>query len=122
MDFVREGGWPMYPILACGVAAIVLAVRHALVPQRSLRPLVVGLAATAAVLGVFGTVVGVMHSIAGIDEVPGELKYALFLKGLREALNDAGAGLLAAALAALPATVGTWRMARREERLPDPPR
>lgn len=115
MDFVREGGWPMYPVLACGLAAIVLAARHALWPQRSLRPLVVGLAAAAVAWGLAGTVMGVIHSIGGLDDVGGELKYALFLKGLREALNCAGAGLLAAALVAVPAAVGSWRMARREE-------
>ncbi len=51
LTFWQEGGWPMYPVLLCGFAAVGLGLLAALVKQRVL----VGLSVAALVLcGLFG--------------------------------------------------------------------
>ena len=33
MDMIREAGWPIYPIIAVGLAALVTALRYAVAPE-----------------------------------------------------------------------------------------
>jgi hypothetical protein len=114
MRIILEGGWPMYPILALGVLCLLLAVRHAAVPQRSLVPLIVGSAVAAVLFGFFGTTVGLMHAIEGTRDLPPDERY-LWVIGLKEALSCAGSALALVLLATPLATVGSWRLAKRAE-------
>src|SRR5689334_19398866 len=108
LNVMREGGWPMFPTMALGLAALVLSLRHALVPQRSLVPLVLGLGGAALMMGLFGTVVGVQTSAEGIRDAPPEMRW-IFLIGLKESLHNLGVGALAATVAAGLCGVGSWR-------------
>ena len=113
-DFIREAGWPIYPVLALGLSGIAVAVRHALVPQRSLRPLAGGLLAAAVIMGLLGFVVGYQHSVRGIEDGSPDVRW-LVLVGSREALNCLVGGLSCALVGALALTVGSYKMARRLE-------
>ncbi len=114
MGFIREAGWPIFPIMIFGAGALAAGIRHALVPQRSLVPMVLGLCVATAVMGLLGTALGVQHSIGGITDADPKYRW-LVLVGLRESLNcfdGAFAFILPAALAAM---TGSYRMATRIE-------
>jgi len=114
MSFIREAGWPIFPIMILGACALASALRHALLPQRSLVPLTVGLCAATLVMGVLGTALGVQHSIHGIiDADPGIRWYVLL--GLRESLNCLDGALLFILPALLAGLTGSYRMATRIE-------
>jgi hypothetical protein len=113
-DVIREGGWPMFPILALGVAALLAGLRHAVYPQRSLRPLVIGLAVSTVVMGLFGTALGIQQSARYIGDVPPEQRF-IFLIGLAESLNCLAIALAFTLPAAFLGTLGAFRMARRLE-------
>ena len=113
-EVIREGGWPMFPILALGVTALLAGLRHALFPQRSLRPLVIGLAVSTVVMGLLGTALGVQTSARFIGQVPPEQRY-IFLIGLAESLNCLAVALALVLPAGFLGTLGAFRMARRLE-------
>jgi hypothetical protein len=113
-DIILEAGWPIFFIFAFGFAALAIALRHALVPQRSLVPLIVGAAAITLLFGVFGTTVGLIHAIEGTMRLPPDQRY-IWVIGLKEALHDVGAAFALVILAAPLAAIGSFRMARRLE-------
>ena len=116
MDFIHEAGWPIYPVMLFGFSSLLLAVRHAAVPQRSLRPLVNGLAAAAVLFGLCGTALGMITSVRGLDGVADPaLAVRLFLKGLQESLNNAAAGTMLATASIALSAIGSYRMERRRE-------
>ncbi|MSP61383.1 MAG: hypothetical protein EXR72_13760 [Myxococcales bacterium] len=115
-DFLREAGWPVYPTLIMGLAAMLLAIRHALIPQRSLVPLCAGLAGAALAMGAFGTAVGLQHAASGMPDVAPSERW-IFLIGLKEALGCLSAALGPLVFSALLCGIGSWRMARRIERI-----
>ena len=117
-EIIRNAGWPIYPVLFFGGIALVLGVRHALVPQRSLLPLLVGFAAATIVMGCLGTSLGVQHTIEGIRERP-DLHW-MFVLGLGESLNNFSTALFLVLPATLAAAFGSWRMARRLEAIETP--
>lgn len=102
MNFIREAGWGIWPVLGFGGWALVAAVQQALAPQEG-RTRTIGLLLVLLMLaGVFGTVLGVQVSAEHIGEVsPGERW--IFLLGLRESLNNmvAALGLGAASVGVL---------------------
>jgi hypothetical protein len=116
MEFLREGGWPMYPTFALGFGGLALSLRYAMIPQRSLRPLALGLLAATFVMGFLGTVLGVQASARGIVEVPPENRW-LFLIGLKEASNCLAAALALILPGALALGAGSHRMSRRLEEI-----
>ncbi len=113
-EIIHEAGWPIYPVLLLSGIALLLSVRHALVPQRSLQPLIVGFIAATIAMGCLGTALGVQHSIGAIREVAPEMRW-IFLVGLGESLNNFSASLFLALPAILAAAIGSWKMARRIE-------
>jgi hypothetical protein len=115
-DYIREAGWPVYPILVLGFAALAVSVRHAVVPQRSLQPLAVWLSAATVLMGFLGTALGMQHSIEGVRGLPPEQRY-VFLIGLKESLCCLVDALTLVIPAALAAAWGSFRMARRLEDL-----
>ncbi len=113
-EIIYEAGWPAYPILALGGVALVQAIRHALWPQRSLVSIVVGLSIAAVLMGLFGTSLGVQHTIEGVGKMPPEERW-IFLIGLRESLQCFALSMALVIPAVLLATVGCHKLVRRQE-------
>lgn len=112
VDFVREGGWPMFPILILSLVAIGTCVRHALEPTRSLVPLGRGLVAASLCLGLFGAVLGFQVSVRAIEEVAPDLRWIVAI-GAREALNCLTLPLACAVLSVIALAIGSFRLASR---------
>jgi hypothetical protein len=113
---LREAGWPIYPILALGGAALVLSLKFAAFPQRSLRSLVFGVLAASLFMGVLGTILGLQHSIEGAREAPPELRWMVVV-GLQECLNCVAVALVMALPTALALGAGSHRLGRRLEEI-----
>lgn len=113
MDFIRDAGWGIYPVLFFGVFGVVVALRHATEPRRDRLALVAGLAIATVLLGMLGAVTGMQTSAAGYSAA-GTPPLHLFLVGLREASNNMVAALLFAVLQTLVATYGTVRAYKAE--------
>jgi hypothetical protein len=111
LDFVRDGGFGMIPVMLFGIASIVLAARYANAPKKGDLALLVGAGVATLLLGVLGTVIGVQVSARFLEQTPDKW---LFVQGLREALNVMVAALVATALQTVVATYGALKLARRE--------
>jgi hypothetical protein len=113
---IREAGWPIYPILALGGAALVLSLKYAAFPQRSLRALVLGILGASLVMGVLGSILGLQHSIEGLHDLPPDERWIVFM-GLRESLQCAVMSLTMALPTALALGAGSHRLGRRLEEI-----
>jgi hypothetical protein len=85
LDFIRSAGFPIYPVLVFGLAAIALAaleLKDGL--GRRVRP-AAWLMGVTMLSGLLGTVTGVQMSANHIGEVPDKF---IFLYGLSESLNN----------------------------------
>lgn len=113
-EFIREGGWPMFPTLSFGLVALVLAIWHAGRPSPAQRSLAMTFAVLTVVMGLFGTVLGVQLSSAAIRGVAPDQRW-IFLVGLAESLQN----LISALALLLPTTVaigvGDYRRAQESE-------
>jgi len=87
LNAIREGGWPMYVVLAVGVTSLTAAYRYSRDGRRDLLGLVLGLAAATLFAGVFGTVAGMMVSVDHIGEVPPDQRWIVLI-GFKESLNN----------------------------------
>src|SRR5262249_53074217 len=100
--FIREAGWPIFPIGISGVVSLVAAMRYAESPRRELFGRAVGLTITTLILGLLGTVLGVQMSARYIGEIPEKW---IFLIGLKESLNNLVASLVFATIVSLVLTL-----------------
>jgi uncharacterized membrane protein HdeD (DUF308 family) len=112
MDFIREGGWPMFPTLVLGIAALVLAVRYAARPERGQRALVNMVALVTLLMGILGTLLGVQLSANGIRDVGPDQKW-IFLIGLAESLSCVLGALVLLIPTMIFAGIGGYREAQK---------
>ena len=112
VDFLREGGWPMFPILALSLLGLAACVRHAMVPARSMVPLAKGAVLASLCLGLFGSVLGFQVSVRAIEEANPDLRWIIAV-GAREALNCLTLPLAFAVLSIGAVTFGSYRLALR---------
>lgn len=112
MDFIREGGWPMFPTLGIGIAALVLSVRYAARPERGQRSVVNMVALVTLLMGVFGTLLGVQIAAHAMRGVEPEQKW-IFLIGLAESLNCVLGALLLLIPTMIFAGIGGYREAQK---------
>lgn len=117
LDFIKEAGWGIYPILAFGLTMLGIALWHALAPAARRITLVLGFGAATLLSGVLGTVVGLQHSVLHIRNLPADDRW-VFLIGLRESLNCMVAALMLTIFAGLLATYGSYRRARAQDLSP----
>ena len=115
-QFLREAGWPIYPVLGLGLSGLVLSLRYSLFPQRSLRSLTLGLLAATLVMGVLGMLLGMQHAAEGLPEAPPDMKW-IFALGFKEAANCLDGALLCVLPASLALGVGSWKMGKRLEEI-----
>jgi hypothetical protein len=111
LDFIRDGGFGIIPVMLFGLASIVLAARYAHAPKKGDLALLVGVGVATILLGVLGTVIGVQAAARFLESTPDKW---LFVQGLREALNLMVTALVATALETIVATYGAVKLARRE--------
>ena len=108
MDFIRDAGFGIWPVLGFGGWALVAAIRHATAPREGGLRTVAFLLALTAIAGVLGTVIGVQVSAEHMPEVGPDEKW-IFLLGLRESLNNMVASLVLDTLSILALLVGHLR-------------
>ncbi|MEM9694237.1 MAG: hypothetical protein AAGA56_16930 [Myxococcota bacterium] len=97
-EFIVEAGWGIYPVVAFGVAAVIVSLRTILRPDPKGRITAAWLIGLTLVAGAFGTVTGLQASARYIDATPDKW---LFVVGLRESLNNMVAALLLIVVAML---------------------
>lgn len=114
MDFIHEAGWPIFPVMACGLGALTLSLGFAHHPTKSMGALIRNLCAATLLLGVLGTVLGLKHSFSYIGELPLE-KYGIFIKALDESINNVVAALVLVVPALLLHGAGQVRQLRAPE-------
>jgi hypothetical protein len=92
MNFIREAGWGIYPVLAFGVAGLVVAAQQLKGHDAKRTVTVLWLMALTTMAGVLGTATGMQASSRFIHETP---KKWIWLVGLQESLNNmVAAGVL----------------------------
>ncbi len=108
-DGFIEGGWPMYPVLIFGLLLLTAAWRYMRQPEERHLPLLRSLGSATLASGFLGTVLGVIHTLEAIHQVPLELTLRIALLGLGESLNNLALALLLFVLASVIRSVGTLR-------------
>lgn len=111
VEFIREAGWGIYPVLLFGGVSLAVSLRYAIAPRRELLPLVIGFAVATVIAGLLGAVTGIQTTVRYVGEVAASERW-LFLVGLRESLNNVVAALCIATIDALLATAGAYRFVR----------
>lgn len=107
-DAIHEAGWPVFPILGFGLAALILAAGYVRRPLESTAGLIRNLSIVTLLLGVFGTVLGLQHSIQFIDDLPADQRWIVW-KGLRETLHNLDFSILLIVPTWLLYTAGSFR-------------
>lgn len=100
MEFIREAGWGIYPVLAFGLAALIVAARQIGAPRAGRTTTAGLLMALTLAAGGLGTATGLKTSASHIHEVAFAEKW-IFLVGLSESLNNMVAALVLITLALL---------------------
>jgi hypothetical protein len=111
LDAIREGGWPIYLVMAFGAASLAASVHYSREGKKEYFAPAVGLTIAALLCGAFGTVAGFMISVEHIREVPDNMRWIVLI-GLKESLNNIGMALVFALGSTLLITRGAWRRSR----------
>ena len=116
-DFIRDGGFGMYPTLLFGGLSVAAALVLALKPERRFVPLLLALGATTGASGVLGTAMGFISSLRAVANLESPDRLTLLMLGAAESLNNLVLALACTVLAALVASVAAARVAlsRRAE-------
>jgi hypothetical protein len=111
LNAIREGGWPMFIVLAVGAASLSAAIRYSRDGRRDLLGVAIGLAMATLLAGLCGTAMGVMASVEHIREVPADHRWIVLI-GFKESLHNLVLGSVVAFIDALLVTRGQWRRGR----------
>ncbi len=110
----REGGWGMFPTLIFGLVLLGVAVRYFVDPSKRLVPLLYSLGILTMAAGALGFVTGFIKSVGAVAK-DGATQPVLALLGAGEAANCIGLALVLIVLAAMAASGGALRLARRAD-------
>ena len=105
----HEGGWPMFPILILGILLIIAAARYAMQPEARQLLVVRSLGKVTLGFGVLGSVLGMIHCLGAMGQVPTDKVLMFALLGLGESINNLALALVLGVLAGLFTTVGALR-------------
>jgi hypothetical protein len=100
VEFIRDAGFGIWPVLIFGLATLIAAARQALTPTTTRVITTVWLMALTLVAGALGTAVGVQTSGRALLQVAPDERWIFFI-GLQEALNNLVAALVIAAVSLL---------------------
>jgi heme exporter protein D len=94
LDFIKEAGYGIFPVMAFGIAALVVAILQVRAPRAGRATTASWLMGLTGMAGILGTATGVQMSARYIHEVTNDKKW-IFLLGLDESLNNlVGAAVL----------------------------
>jgi hypothetical protein len=112
-NLVRDGGFPVIPLLLFGLTAMAFAVRFAMAPsQRVLRTTLALCAATllTSINGIFAAIAAVGHHAPEyVKAHPGESLSEVVLLGVGEAMSPGILGFTILSLTALILALGVYR-------------
>ena len=113
-EFMREGGWGMWPILLLGLVTLASAIRYAARPERLCLPFVAALWVTLVVAVVHASVTdlaAVFGYFQESDRSPDAQIPRLLLVGLKESTRPAALGGIFLTLVPLLVAVAIYRQA-----------
>jgi hypothetical protein len=110
-DFIRDGGFGMFPTMLFGALAVLSALVIALKPERRFIPLVAVLGITTFGSGMLGTVMGVINTLRYVARTPEADRMTIVMVGAAESLNNMVLSLVLVVLTALIASVAAARIA-----------
>lgn len=110
LDFMRLGGFTMFPILALGVMTIAASARYAARPEPALRRLPRALGRLTLLLGLMGTTLGCVVTLVSMGNVPPEERF-IAMVGVGESLTNLSLALGLVVVASAIRVVGTVRRA-----------
>lgn len=113
IESFHEGGWPMFPILVLGILLVIAAGRYALTADARHLPVLRSLNGVTLAFGILGSVLGMIHCLSAMSQVPNELVVKISLLGLGESINNVAMALVFMVLAGLIKTVGALRASDR---------
>jgi hypothetical protein len=111
-EFMREGGWGMYPILLLGIVALASATRYAIKPERLCLRFVAVLWVTVLAAVVHATVTDLAAVFRYFDDpvrAPDDQIVRLLFGGLKESTRPAALGGIFLTLVPLLAAAGIYR-------------
>jgi hypothetical protein len=112
-NLVREGGFPVFFLLAFGLAALVFAARFAMAPSRRLFRTALSLCAATlltSINGIFAALAAVGHHAPDyVKAHPGTSLGEVVLLGVGEAMSPGILGFTVVSLIALILTLGVYR-------------
>lgn len=109
LDFMRLGGFTMWPILALGLATIATSARFAARPERTHARLPRALGRLTLLLGLMGTALGCVVTLVSMGNVPPDDRFFAMV-GVGESLTNL---TLALGLVVVSAAIGVVGTARR---------
>lgn len=113
IEAFHEGGWPMFPILILGLLLVIAAVRYTLAPEARHLQVVRSMASVTFLFGCLGTLLGVIHTLSAIHQLPHEMVIKISLLGFGESINNLALALLLMVFAGLFTAVGALRASDR---------
>lgn len=116
LEFIRDAGYGIFPVMVCGAIAILVALRYATRPERRFVPLVIGFSITTLIMGAIGAIIGLQTTIHALA-MAGNPNPLVLLEGVKESLNNFVAACLIVALVAVVTTIGSYRRAVEEAAL-----
>lgn len=108
LEFIREAGWGIFPVLIFGALSLGAAVQYVRTRSAEWLALLCALSVLTLLAGALGTATGLQASARYIGDVSLDEKW-IFLIGLRESLNNATAALVIVTVDALLVCVALAR-------------
>lgn len=111
-DFIKEGGWGMWPVMLLGLAVVAAAFRYASRPEAPWLRFVAALWLTLLVVTVHAVITdlaAVFHYLEDATRVPDAQFARVLVTGLKESSRPAGLGGIFLTLAPLIIAVGFYR-------------
>ena len=112
VEFIREGGWGMWPILLLGLVTLASATRYLARPERGCVPFIAALWVALLVVVVHATVIdvgAVFHYLENPVRTPDGQMARTLMTGLKESTRPAGLGGIFLTLAPLLVAAGLYR-------------
>jgi hypothetical protein len=119
VEFVREGGWGMWPILLLGFVTLASSIRYMARPERYCVPFIAALWVALLVAVVHATVMdlgAVFSFLKDPTRVPADQIARILLEGLKESTRPAGLGGIFLTLSPLLVAGGIYRTWASERR------
>jgi hypothetical protein len=116
VEFMREGGWGMWPVLILGLVGLATSVRYAVRPERYCLRFIAVLWVTLVVAVTHATVTDVAAVFAYLEDparAPDGQMARLLVTGLKESSRPAALGGIFLTLIPLLAAAGIYREAGR---------